>query len=118
MAETTVTFERRALTPNNIGGFTGGGWATIWEVPAHVELSEERRQVGSEAGGTVGYAVYRHYDIYIDLDDPPDPDAIPIKGDRVTFSDGLVQRSNPVNHVSLNAGLLDHLEIQTDEWLA
>lgn len=118
MAETTVTFERRARTPNNIGGFGGGSRGGEYTGPAHVELVEDSRPANAEAGIAVGAAIYRHYDIYIDLPPGFDPALVPVKGDRVSFSDGLVQHSIIVDHVTLDAGLVDHIQVHTEEWQA
>jgi hypothetical protein len=122
MAETSVTFERQTLSPDTIGGWSASGSsATLWTVNAHAELIEQARDtITGEMGETVptmGVTLVRHYEIFIDL--PPDFDTanMPRKGDWVRFTDGIRAVHLPVMAVNLDAGLLDHLEIITDEWL-
>lgn len=118
MAETTVTFQRRTMpVKNDIGGYTAGGWDQTLQVAAHVEIVEEQRpfDVSEEANPTVGFAIVRRYAIYFDLPQPADASMVPVKGDRALFSDGIIQRSIPVASVDLPTGLLDHVEVTTEE---
>jgi hypothetical protein len=122
MAETTVAFERQATSPSTLGGWgTTGAPTAYWSPDAHVELVEAATDSLTGAAGEsvpiMGVTTERHYEIFIDL--PPDFDTanMPRKGDWVRFTDGIRAVHIPVMAVNLDAGLLDHLEIITDEWL-
>ena len=122
MAETTIEFERQPTTPNTLGGWgVTGGAAPFWTVNAHVELVDvAANPLTSLPGDTVpimGVTTVRHYEIFIDLPSDFDTANMPQKGDWCRFTDGIRAVHLPIMAVNLDAGLLDHLEIITDEWL-
>lgn len=114
MAETTITITRAATVPNDIGGFKRGAVTTVYAGPAHVERVEDVRPASTEAEPALGVVTFVHYDIYMDM--PPDPAQVPLSEDRVRFSDGLAIHDLPIMSVTLGSGLLDHLELRTDEF--
>lgn len=120
MAETTVTFERQPISPNALGGWgptPNTRPVDLWTTNAHVEhfMDEQPTLSPGDTVPIAGVTLYHHYEIYIDL--PPDFDRanLPQKGDWVRFNDGTGDFHLPVMHVELNAGLLDHLEVWTDQ---
>lgn len=122
MMETTVRITRVAVgaaVTNPYGGFTrqgGGGLSTVFEGPAHVERVEETRPVATEAEASLGVVIYQHYEVFMPI--PADPAQIPRADDVISFSDGISMHSQPIRTVIVNAGLLDHIEIRTDEFAA
>ena len=117
MAETEITFKRQTIAPDAIGGWGPSGTpVVIWTVNAHVEHFEEQRPrlTGDNTEEIAGVTVYHHYEVYTPL--PPSPAQMPQKGDWLYFNDGTGEFHIPVMHVELNSGLLDHLEIWTDQF--
>lgn len=119
MMETTITVTRTTAAANSIGGFNyTDAPVTVYQGPAHVEHVES---LGAPLGPTdtvqaLGTTVFHHYELFGPM--PADPDAIPRRGDVVSFSDGYEIHTLPIIHVEFNAGLTDHWEAWTDEFEA
>jgi hypothetical protein len=112
MAETTITFVRQQTAPDTIGGWGPSGTAsTLWEVAGHVEsVDDEPRPTDAEA---TGFVITHHYELFVPI--PDDPTQMPRKGDWARFSDGASNFHLPLVHVGMRSGLLDHLEIWTEQ---
>lgn len=116
MSETNVLIERRDVRPNDIGGFDGTHWVTIYNGPCHAEHHQDDIPTftGAATVAALGVTLKHWYEIFMPI--PDDPAQMPAKRDRVTFSDGYEVHVHPIAHVELPDGLTDHLEILTEEW--
>jgi hypothetical protein len=118
LQETYVLIERRVLSLNDVGGFGGSDWQTVYSGPCHAEHHQDDIPTftGSPTVDVLGVTIKHWYEIFMDI--PDDPAQMPQKRDRATFSDGYEVHVLPLDHVELPDGTVDHLEILTEEYEA